>query len=70
MIKKKKAGGVDANKRDGKFDASSKNGKQPNQDDVMSQLIQSTTQHLTPQAIDELLHIYWTLVEESENSLR
>ncbi|KAK1736225.1 hypothetical protein QTG54_012825 [Skeletonema marinoi] len=39
------------------MDASSKNGKQPNQDDVMSQLIQSTTQHLTPQAIDELLSI-------------
>eukprot|EP00985_Skeletonema_marinoi_P018085 scaffold10035_cov176-Skeletonema_marinoi.AAC.3 len=57
MIKKKKAGVVDANKRDGKFDASSKNGKQPNQDDVMSQLIQSTPQHLTPQAIDELLSI-------------
>eukprot|EP00984_Skeletonema_dohrnii_P027451 scaffold16985_cov77-Skeletonema_dohrnii-CCMP3373.AAC.1 len=32
--------------------------KQPNQDDViMSQLIQSTTQHLTSQAIDELLSI-------------
>eukprot|EP00984_Skeletonema_dohrnii_P006387 scaffold2282_cov77-Skeletonema_dohrnii-CCMP3373.AAC.11 len=57
MIKKKKAGGVDANKRDGKLDASSKNGKQANQDDVMSQLIQSTTQQLTPQAIDDLLSI-------------
>jgi len=39
------------------LDASSKNGKQPNQDDAMSQLIQSTKQHLTPQAIDELLSI-------------
>ncbi|KAL7492013.1 hypothetical protein ACHAWT_001269 [Skeletonema menzelii] len=46
MIKKKKM-----------EDASNKKGRQQNQDDIMSQLIQSTTQHLTAQEVDELLSI-------------
>jgi len=54
---KKKMERVDA-KKDGKVgDASIKDAKQQNQDDIMSQLIQSTTQHLTTQEIDELLSI-------------
>eukprot|EP00984_Skeletonema_dohrnii_P025583 scaffold14757_cov72-Skeletonema_dohrnii-CCMP3373.AAC.1 len=57
QYRKKRRRDTDGKGTDGKLDASSKNGKQPNQDDVMSQLIQSTTQHLTPQAIDELLSI-------------
>ena len=55
--KKKKTEGVDATK-DGQLDhARSKYGKQQNQDDIMLQLIQPTTQHLTQQEIDELLSI-------------
>lgn len=57
MIKKKKMEGGDANKRDGQLEPSNKKGQQQNQDDTVSQLIQSTTQHLTPQEVDELLSI-------------
>ncbi|KAL7436563.1 hypothetical protein ACHAXM_007185 [Skeletonema potamos] len=58
VLKKKKMEGVDAQK-DGKvvLHANNEDVKQQSQDNMTSQLIQSKTQHLTPQDIDELLSI-------------